>query len=67
MERALGKVPHVTKAHWNWQQGLVFVRFAQGKRSSEKDLREAVDEGTRYSSGKITYYRRTEDLPDALR
>jgi len=67
VERALGEVPNVERAHWDWQEGVVYVRFTRGGRPDEEALRRAVDEGTAYTSGKIAYYQRIEHLPDALR
>jgi len=67
VERALGKVPNVEKVHWDWQEGVVYVRFTRDGHPGEDVLRRAVDEGTAYTSGNITYYDRIEGLPDALR
>ncbi len=67
MERVLGELPHVTKVHWDWQNQLGWVRFDGKGTPSERDLILAIEKRTMYSSGKVRWIEREEDLPDALR
>ena len=65
--RILGEVPNVAKASWDWQSQKAYVRFEPGKMATEADLKNAMDRGTMFTAGDVTYVYELEKLPRELR
>ena len=60
------KVPGVEAVAWDWEEGVAHLRFSSGEGPDEDAIREAIEEGTRFSMGEIRYVQSVSGLPDAL-
>ena len=67
MYRVLGEVPHVEKVHWDWDEQVIYVRFREGEVGEAAALKKAVDEGTMFQSGDVTWIQTVAELPDEIR
>ena len=59
-------MPGVHSVSWDWEKGVAYVRFTRDERPDEGAIRNAIEEGTRFSMGEFRYLHAVSELPDAL-
>jgi len=71
VDRALGKVPNVAKAHWDWRNQIGWVKFEEGKTPDMKAVRkalfDAVNVTSEFTADSVTFYESVDELHNEVR